>query len=99
MRPTHPLAHLGSAGPPWAINGVEHPTDDAFAVLGVGAEAIALPDDSEGVLEVDARCHNFVTPFVIRFYPVPKRFPRIHRASGRTARDGKGYRRYHADAR
>jgi hypothetical protein len=35
---------------PWAINGVEHPAGDAFAVLGVGVEAIALPDEGESVV-------------------------------------------------
>jgi hypothetical protein len=47
-----PLAHLGSAGLPWAINGVKHPAGDAFAVLGVGTQAIALANEFEGALQV-----------------------------------------------
>ena len=47
-----PLAHLGSAGLPWAINGVKHLAGDAFAVLGVGTQAIALANEFEGALQV-----------------------------------------------
>jgi hypothetical protein len=70
------------------INGVEHLAgNNAFAVLGVGAQAIALPpNESEGVREVNVRGHGLDTPLVtamtrtlIRVYPVTKGVPRIRR--------------------
>jgi hypothetical protein len=48
--PDHPQQQ-GTLEAPGLGVGVEHPAGDAFAVLGVGAEAISLPDESEGVLE------------------------------------------------
>jgi hypothetical protein len=82
--PDHPLAHLGSAGLPWAING-RHLAGDAFAVLGVGAQAIAGADQGHGVGEVVVRRHGFWYSFRDcngtdddRDNPVSKRFSRIH---------------------